>query len=439
MRAFYGSKISEHMTTTPEGFLICLDVPIARTGTQEYLRSELGMEDDPDGVVTVYRTEEEVFSPATIASFEGKCVTEDHPPDSVTPDNVTAYNSGHAQHIRRGAGEQSDLLMADLFITDPRLIDAIGKGLREISCGYECEYQEQDGKLYQRHIRGNHVAVVQSGRAGHRVAIQDSQHTQDQAPESLPAETQMKGDKKTMEKDKKKTKNSLFARMFSRAVRDMEPEEIADALDEMSAQAAPADEAPAAPAPAPAPAAEPAHDEGADFGPQILAAIKALGEQIMAALKPAAAPADALEQLADELGAPAEQEASTTVPADELPVTADEDGPKAPEEQKPENPIPGADRSAALAAIKAVRGVIAQLPEDKRRAANDAAAAEIRKTLGLNAKPKENGYQKVAGVIQKAAQDKAAQAQHGKAASDEDAAKVGQNIMAARNPHYMKK
>ena len=33
--AYYGSHISEHLVKTPEGYLICYDVPINRTGTQE--------------------------------------------------------------------------------------------------------------------------------------------------------------------------------------------------------------------------------------------------------------------------------------------------------------------------------------------------------------------------------------------------------------------
>ena len=48
MIAYYGSKISEHMTKTPEGFLICHDVPIARIGQQEYFAGELGLDGDPD-------------------------------------------------------------------------------------------------------------------------------------------------------------------------------------------------------------------------------------------------------------------------------------------------------------------------------------------------------------------------------------------------------
>jgi len=53
MLAYYGTRLSEHMTKTPEGFLICRDVPIARTGRQDYLPQEIGQ--DGDRMVPVYR------------------------------------------------------------------------------------------------------------------------------------------------------------------------------------------------------------------------------------------------------------------------------------------------------------------------------------------------------------------------------------------------
>ena len=53
MIAYYGSTISKHMTQTPESFLICRDVPIARIGTQDYLARELGLDGEPDRPVTV--------------------------------------------------------------------------------------------------------------------------------------------------------------------------------------------------------------------------------------------------------------------------------------------------------------------------------------------------------------------------------------------------
>ena len=56
----------------------------------------------------------------------------------------------------------------------PIVINEIRSGAkREISSGYECEYVEKDGKIYQRNIRGNHVALVQAGRAGNQVKIYD--------------------------------------------------------------------------------------------------------------------------------------------------------------------------------------------------------------------------------------------------------------------------
>ena len=170
---YYGTRLSENISRRePEGYLLCLNVPVARTGTQEYLPDELGMGSGP-GFVEVQRPESEVFSPETIASFEGMPVTNDHPPDGVDIGNIRALQKGHAHNVRRGSGEESDLLLADLIITDPVLIDLILDGKREISCGYTYELHEENGTYIQRKIRGNHVAVVDAGRAGPRVSIKD--------------------------------------------------------------------------------------------------------------------------------------------------------------------------------------------------------------------------------------------------------------------------
>lgn len=174
MIAYYGSKISEHMTKTPEGFLICHDVPIARTGQQEYLAGELGLDGDPDRPVQVQRCPEDVFDPAAVASFEGKDVTQNHPPESLTPENHALYAKGHAENVRR----EGDYLVADLHLKDPGLISDVENGVtREVSCGYRCCYTPDGAGYRQTHIRGNHVAIVPRGRAGHLVAIQDSAGT----------------------------------------------------------------------------------------------------------------------------------------------------------------------------------------------------------------------------------------------------------------------
>src|SRR5579884_795103 len=93
--AFLGYEISDNLSATPEGFLICHNVPIARIGTQKYYGQEIGATNLFDKEVTVYRLADEVFSKRTLMSFEGKPVTDDHPSNAVTPDNYGAYAKGH--------------------------------------------------------------------------------------------------------------------------------------------------------------------------------------------------------------------------------------------------------------------------------------------------------------------------------------------------------
>jgi hypothetical protein len=223
--AYYGYKISPNQLETDEGFLICRNVPIARTGDQQYLASELGL--DGDKVVTVHRPEEEVFSEATIASFEGKPITDNHPSELLDSSNVTIHSKGHAQNIRRGAGEWSDYLVGDLFVQDERLIEEVRNGKREVSCGYAVDYVDNgDGTYTQRNIRGNHIAIVEEGRAGHKAAIMDSIN-------KAKADEQPERNKKAM------SKNAFWSTLFGHAAEGKSAEEItkmvqdtADALNE---------------------------------------------------------------------------------------------------------------------------------------------------------------------------------------------------------------
>ena len=210
MIQYYGYTISPNQIETGEGFLICRNVPISRTGDQEYMGWEIGIPGAGGGqIVTVHRPPEEVFSTAALASFEGKPVTNDHPPVLIGPDDVKTYEMGHAQNVRRGDGEWEEYTLADLHIHDRELIDAVQSGKREISCGYECEYVPNgDGTYTQRNIRGNHVAVVERGRAGKRAAILDSDKKKAKEPER-------KGNM---------NKKGLFFKLFGQAVKDKSPE-----------------------------------------------------------------------------------------------------------------------------------------------------------------------------------------------------------------------
>lgn len=171
MLAYYGHDISPNKTETYEGYLICRNVPIARTGTQQYLAGELQLGGDPRRVVEVDRRAEDVFEEAALASFEGKPVTDGHPPENIGPENFAAYTRGHVQNVR----QEGEYVVADLYINDPVLASQIQNRVkREVSCGYLCTYTPDGAGYRQTHIRGNHVAVVHRGRAGREVAIKDA-------------------------------------------------------------------------------------------------------------------------------------------------------------------------------------------------------------------------------------------------------------------------
>lgn len=162
------------MHETPEGFLLCIGVPLARTGEQIYGKSEVPLEAGKDGTIVITRDEKEVFRPATLASFEGKAFTVKHPEEFVGPDNWQDLACGVLQNIRRGEGEFKDSMIADVLVTEAKAIELIKGGLREVSCGYEAEYiQTEPGRGRQTNIVGNHVALVEEGRAGSAHAIND--------------------------------------------------------------------------------------------------------------------------------------------------------------------------------------------------------------------------------------------------------------------------
>lgn len=253
--SYYGDKLSNNIVLTDEGYLICLNVPIGRVGYMEYLGQELPpvYKLPANKVFKVKRSAEELFSPETIASFEGKPVTNMHPNNNLDVTTANMAKRGHVQNVRK----EGDFLVADLFVDDPLLIQEIQSGnKRNVSGGYDCSWHDLgNGEFEQRNILGNHVAVVKEGRAGPRVTIRD------QKPEKI-------GGNKLM--NKPITQKFLAAIGLKHFAQDAEPEQIEEALEAMKEPApevkkpAPVADAPVAPAPvAPAAPAAPAPEPAA--------------------------------------------------------------------------------------------------------------------------------------------------------------------------------
>lgn len=156
-------KISPLKEKTPEGYLLCRDVPISRVGSFEYSAAEVGLP-NIGHAVQVWRPEEQIFNPETIASFEAKPVVIGHA-RFADPDNWREIAVGTTQNVRRGEGDKSDFLLADLLLTDRKAIEAVESGdLKEVSCGYDADTQETPEGIEQIGIVGNHVALVVSAR-----------------------------------------------------------------------------------------------------------------------------------------------------------------------------------------------------------------------------------------------------------------------------------
>lgn len=222
-------QIGPHRERTPEGYLLCRDVPISRVGEFEYTPLEAGIR-GVNGKVILTRSPEALFSPETIASFEGKPVVIGHD-TFADPSNWKDIAVGIVRNVRQGEGEERGLLLADLLLTDQKGIDLVESGeLREVSCGYDAEtIDDGGGRGHQEGIVGNHLALVSRARCGSVCSVRDGFMAK--------------------EKSLKTMLRSIF--------RDGDEEKFNEALDGLEVKACD-DEGQPAPAPAPAPEPSPA-------------------------------------------------------------------------------------------------------------------------------------------------------------------------------------
>jgi hypothetical protein len=164
--SYLATRISPHLARTPDGFLLCKDVLVARSGTLEYMPSELGV--PGTGPITVHRPPEEITNPRFLASCEGAVVCDSHPGRFVDPGNYQAFARGHAQNSRVGPRDAhgNTQVLCDLFINDSGLADKVEAGIvRDVSIGFDLELvQDERGRWTQQNLRVNHIAVVAKGR-----------------------------------------------------------------------------------------------------------------------------------------------------------------------------------------------------------------------------------------------------------------------------------
>lgn len=178
------ATMSETLESTESGALIG-KAPIFGVGVYRYMGA--------DGKVTAeFRPPEEVFSKETLESYELVPLTNNHPPEKVTPENYKKYAVGNlGEEIEHDAFNA----YAEIAVHDAEAIAAAKAGRTGLSGGYSCDVVTEgtvsypvldwDGKeiarttyqvpgnfngtpydAIQTNIRGNHVALVDVPRGG---------------------------------------------------------------------------------------------------------------------------------------------------------------------------------------------------------------------------------------------------------------------------------
>lgn len=140
-----------------------VDGVFTRAGVFEYRRTDGTMQRE-------LRPDSEVFSPESLRSLEMLPVVEDHPRSGLLGDDSARAQGWTLEGVRR----EGDLVVGSLLVTDPQLIASIEAGKTSLSVGYAVAYDPTPGNdpVYGRHdgvqrgIRGDHLAVVDVGRAG---------------------------------------------------------------------------------------------------------------------------------------------------------------------------------------------------------------------------------------------------------------------------------
>jgi hypothetical protein len=166
--------------TDRNGWLEVRDNPLSKVGVFPYRGSEIGAPVAKQ-IYRIYRPAEELASPECIESFRLLPFVDEH---AFLGSEEGGGTPAERKGIQGMIGEQiyfdAPYLRGNLKIVSEAAKHLIDNGKIELSAGYFCQYDftpgEFEGVPYdavQRHIRGNHLALVSEGRSGPDVAVQD--------------------------------------------------------------------------------------------------------------------------------------------------------------------------------------------------------------------------------------------------------------------------
>ena len=158
------------------GFLIIQDNPIAKAGVFDYLGGEVNLQDDlKNSIVKVCRPFSDLEKNKDL--FKGKPIKFNHIWVGKNENSNVAEGA-----IYGDVRADEPYLKADIIIYDSNLIQKIESGeVVELSPAYEANIIKENGTykgeayVYRQELKSvNHLAVVECGRSGSDLKIQDS-------------------------------------------------------------------------------------------------------------------------------------------------------------------------------------------------------------------------------------------------------------------------
>ena len=220
------------------GYLVIKDNKIAKAGVFDYLGREISDELQDSEIYKVYRPWEELKKSAK--DFEGMPLKYGH--EWVEPSKRDVKIGAVSGEVKL----EEPYLVADIKIYDKDAIEEItNKGIVDLSPGYRAYYKQESGEyngekyeFKQEDIKYNHLAVVENGRSGKDVKINDEHYwkgLQTPAPFHLPrlsGQAPQKCDSATLEQNK--TNDEMPQGSKNREVNNMPKNLKQDALYALS-------------------------------------------------------------------------------------------------------------------------------------------------------------------------------------------------------------
>ena len=181
------------------------DNPLSKVGVFPYLGRQISDQLEPDKIYQVLRPEEELSNQEFLDSLKLQPFVDDHDMLGTKPGMKLPEEKGIDGTIGADVYYKEGIVYGDIKLYTERIKDEINSGKKEISMGYFCDYELQEGEYggvpyqaIQRNLRINHVALVDEGRMGADVRVLDHKITFDTIKEIK--QMTIKTNKKSLQK-----------------------------------------------------------------------------------------------------------------------------------------------------------------------------------------------------------------------------------------------